>query len=245
MGPPDFIHGVSEAFKKDTNPKKINLGVGAYRDDNGKPYVLPSVLKAEQIMMQKGLDKEYAPIAGSAEFCKLSIQLALGEDNAELKAGKVATVQAISGTGSVRLGCAFIKRFFPGTKELYISAPTWGNHKAVGEDSGLNVHYYKYFCSDTCGLRFRGFLEDICVSWRKLVNRAFCHSFSCRGSPSVPRSFCMLALTTRPASIRHQNSGRRSQRSSRRKTFSCSSTWPTKASPAARSTKTLMRFGIS
>lgn len=58
MGPPDFIHGVSEAFKKDTNPKKINLGVGAYRDDNGKPYVLPSVLKAEQIMMQKCLDKE-------------------------------------------------------------------------------------------------------------------------------------------------------------------------------------------
>ena len=92
MGPPDAILGVAEAFKKDSNPVKINLGVGAYRDDDGKAYVLPSVRKAEEIMAKKALDKEYAPISGPAEFCKLSAQLALGDDSEELKAGLNATV---------------------------------------------------------------------------------------------------------------------------------------------------------
>lgn len=95
MGPPDAILGVTEAFKKDTNTKKINLGVGAYRDDNGKPYVLPSVLKAEERLMKKGLDKEYSPISGGADFCKLSIDLALGENNSYVSSGCNATVQVI------------------------------------------------------------------------------------------------------------------------------------------------------
>jgi aspartate aminotransferase len=115
--------GVTEAFKKDTNPKKINLGVGAYRDDAGKPFILPSVQKAEEIMAQKGLDKEYAQISGSAEFCKLSIALALGDESEELKAGLNSTVQGISGTGSLRVGGAFLANFFPGPKDIYISTP--------------------------------------------------------------------------------------------------------------------------
>ncbi|KAK2094841.1 Aspartate aminotransferase, mitochondrial [Saguinus oedipus] len=78
MGPPDPILGVTEAFKRDTNSKKMNLGVGAYRDDNGKPYVLPSVRKVEAQIAAKSLDKEYLPIGGLAEFCKASAQLALG-----------------------------------------------------------------------------------------------------------------------------------------------------------------------
>lgn len=70
MGPPDAILGITEAFKRDTNPNKINLGVGAYRDDNGKPYVLPCVRKAEEKVRAKNLDKEYAPISGTAEFAR-------------------------------------------------------------------------------------------------------------------------------------------------------------------------------
>lgn len=81
MGPPDAILGVTEAFKKDSNPNKINLGVGAYRDDQGKPYVLPSVKAAEERIAKKNLDKEYAGIVGVAEFCKSAINLALGEGN--------------------------------------------------------------------------------------------------------------------------------------------------------------------
>lgn len=91
MGPPDAILGITEAYKRDTDPKKINLGAGAYRDDNGKPYVLPSVTKAEQLIA--GRDKEYSAIGGNAEFCKLSILLALGDDSKEVSSGRTATVQ--------------------------------------------------------------------------------------------------------------------------------------------------------
>lgn len=94
MGPPDAILGVTEAFKRDTNPKKINLGVGAYRDDNGKPYILPTVLKAEENILKSKLDKEYSAIGGNAEFCKLSCELALGQSDA-MKAGATATVQVL------------------------------------------------------------------------------------------------------------------------------------------------------
>jgi aspartate aminotransferase len=161
MGPPDAILGVTEAFKRDTNPKKINLGVGAYRDDNGKPFVLPSVKKAEANLTQKQLDKEYAPISGSADFCKLSIKLALGDDNEAVAAGKNATVQGISGTGSLRIGAAFLSSFFPGPKDVYLPAPSWGNHVPIFKHSGMNVKAYKYYDPKTCGLDFKGCLDDI------------------------------------------------------------------------------------
>lgn len=164
MGPPDAILGVTEAFKKDTNPKKINLGVGAYRDDNGKPFVLPSVQKAEEILARKAMDKEYAPISGPADFCKLSIELALGEGSEELKAGANATVQGISGTGSLRIGGAFLNSFFPGPKDIYLPNPSWGNHTPIFKHSGLNVKQYKYYDPRTCGLDFQGALDDISVS---------------------------------------------------------------------------------
>lgn len=90
MGPPDAILGVTEAFKKDSNPKKINLGVGAYRDDNGKPYILPSVKQAEEMIMANNMDHEYATIIGVPEFNKLSAQLAFGDDCTSLQKGLVS-----------------------------------------------------------------------------------------------------------------------------------------------------------
>lgn len=161
MGPPDPILGVTEAFKRDQNPNKINLGVGAYRDDNGKPFVLPSVLEAEERMRKKALDKEYAPISGPADFCKHSIALALGEDSEHLKNSLNATVQGISGTGSLRIGGAFLQRFFPGSKDLYLPTPSWGNHTPIFKDSGLNVKQYRYYDPATCGLNFQAALDDI------------------------------------------------------------------------------------
>ena len=89
MGPPDAILGVTEAFKKDTNPKKMNLGVSAYRDDNGKPYVLPSVRAAEKALLERNLDHEYAGIIGVPEFGKQAAILAFGADSAVLKDGRV------------------------------------------------------------------------------------------------------------------------------------------------------------
>lgn len=92
MGPPDAILGVTEAFKRDTNPKKINLGVGAYRDDNGKPYILSTVLKAEQKILENKLDKEYSTIGGNADFCKLSAGLALGQTDSNITTVQVRLI---------------------------------------------------------------------------------------------------------------------------------------------------------
>lgn len=163
MGPPDAILGVTEAFKKDTNPKKINLGVGAYRDDNGKPYVLPSVKKAEQIVHDKKLDKEYSPISGSADFCKLAIKLAMGDDCQRVKDGGNVTVQGISGTGSLRIGAAFLNSFAP-VKTVYLPTPTWGNHIPLFKHAGLDVKHYTYYEPKTCGFNFDGAIADIKVN---------------------------------------------------------------------------------
>ncbi|XP_076628122.1 glutamate oxaloacetate transaminase 2 isoform X1 [Colletes latitarsis] len=161
MGPPDAILGITEAFKKDQNPKKVNLGVGAYRDDNGKPFVLPSVRKAEDKIRSSGMDKEYSPIAGNAEFCKHSINLALGDGNDVVSNGLNATIQGISGTGSLCVGANFLSHFFPGNKEVYLPTPTWGNHAPIFKLARLPVKFYRYYDPKTCGLDFQGVLEDI------------------------------------------------------------------------------------
>ena len=161
QGPPDAILGITEAFKKDSNEKKINLGVGAYRDDKGKPYVLPSVKTAEQKIVQQNLDKEYAGITGVPDFTKAAALLAYGPDSTPLKEGRIAITQTISGTGALRIGGEFLNRFFPGSKTIYIPTPSWANHKAVFSDSGLKVEQYRYYNKDTIGLDFDGMVEDI------------------------------------------------------------------------------------
>ena len=161
QGPPDAILGITEAFKKDGNDKKINLGVGAYRDDKGKPYVLPSVRTAEQKVVQQNLDKEYAGITGVPEFAKAAATLAYGADSKPLKESRIAITQSISGTGALRIGGAFLERFYPGAKAIYIPTPSWANHKAVFSDSGLEVKQYRYYNKDTIGLDFDGMVEDI------------------------------------------------------------------------------------
>ncbi|XP_076233039.1 glutamate oxaloacetate transaminase 2 [Calliopsis andreniformis] len=162
MGPPDAILGITEAYKKDDNPKKINLGVGAYRDDNGKPFVLPSVRKAEERIRSKEMDKEYSPIAGNPTFCQHSINLALGPDSDVVSNGLNATVQGISGTGSLCIGATFLSHFFPGNKEVYVPTPTWGNHTPLFKLARLSVKSYRYYDPKTCGLDFQGVVEDIC-----------------------------------------------------------------------------------
>jgi aspartate aminotransferase len=161
MGPPDAILGVTEAFKRDTNPKKINLGVGAYRDDNGKPYILPSVKQAEKIMADANLDKEYAPISGCPEFCKLVAKLALGENSEVINKGLNATVQGISGTGSLRVGAAFFSKWYQKSNTVYLPSPSWGNHTPIFKHSGLDVKPYRYYDSKTCGIDFKGAVDDI------------------------------------------------------------------------------------
>nr|UDB72874.1 mitochondrial aspartate aminotransferase [Hemiscorpius lepturus] len=161
MGPPDAILGVTEAFKRDTNPKKINLGVGAYRDDQGKPYVLPSVRKAEERLMAQKLDKEYSTIVGNAEFCQAAAKLAFGENSSVIKQNLNVTAQAISGTGSLTIGAYFLNDFFKGNKEIYMPTPTWGNHIPLFKRAGFTVKQYRYYDPKTCGFDFNGALQDI------------------------------------------------------------------------------------
>ncbi|XP_072013523.1 aspartate aminotransferase, mitochondrial-like [Amphiura filiformis] len=161
MGPPDAILGVTEAFKKDSNPNKINLGVGAYRDDNGKPFVLASVRKAEELIASQKLDKEYLGIGGLADFTKASAKLALGADSEVLQSGRSITVQGISGTGSLRIGANFLQKFFPGNKVIYLPSPSWGNHTPIFKHAGVDVKAYRYYDKNTCGFDEAGALEDI------------------------------------------------------------------------------------
>jgi len=161
MGPPDAILGVTEAFKKDSNPKKMNLGVGAYRDDAGQPFVLPSVLKAEQNIMAAKLNKEYAPIGGEPEFCKEAAKLAFGDTSPVVTEGRNVTLQGISGTGSLRIGAEFISKWWPGNNTIYLPKPSWGNHTPIFKFAGFNVAGYTYYDPSTCGLNFSGAMADI------------------------------------------------------------------------------------
>ncbi|KAJ7361677.1 glutamic oxaloacetic transaminase AAT1 [Mycena albidolilacea] len=160
-GPPDPILGVSEAFKADKDPRKINLGVGAYRDDQGKPYVLGCVKKAESILEASQPDKEYLPITGLAEFTKNAVKLAYGADSAPLKAGSISATQSISGTGALRIGAAFLARHYPHSKVVYLPSPSWGNHVPIFRDSGFEVRNYSYFDPTTLGLNFEALKTDL------------------------------------------------------------------------------------
>eukprot|EP00475_Leptophrys_vorax_P007679 TRINITY_DN1486_c2_g1_i1.p1 TRINITY_DN1486_c2_g1~~TRINITY_DN1486_c2_g1_i1.p1 ORF type:complete len:458 (+),score=53.06 TRINITY_DN1486_c2_g1_i1:1930-3303(+) len=160
MAPPDPILGVSEAFRADTHPDKLNLGVGAYRTEDLQPYVLRVVTKAEKLMLDKHENKEYLPIEGLAAFNKATVELLLGAGNKAVADGRVATVQGLSGTGSLRLGAAFIQRYLPGAT-VYISAPTWGNHKNILSDAGVAWKEYRYYDPKTVGLDYAGMVEDI------------------------------------------------------------------------------------
>lgn len=108
MAPPDPILGVTDAFKRDKNPNKINLGVGAYRDDNGKPYVLECVKKAEKQLADQNLDKEYTQITGVSDFCEAAVRLLLGDDSPAIQNKLYGVAQTISGTGGLRVGFEFL-----------------------------------------------------------------------------------------------------------------------------------------
>jgi len=180
MGPPDPILGVTEAFKKDQNPKKMNLGVGAYRDDQGKPFVLPSVKAAEQKILTSSLNKEYAPIGGEADFGKMSADLAFGEGNNVTSEGRNVSVQCISGTGSLRVGANFLAKWFPGNKTIYLPKPSWGNHTPIMKHAGLEVGSYGYYDPTTCGLNFAAACEDI----KKIPENSIILLHACAHNPT-------------------------------------------------------------
>jgi len=161
MGPKDPILGVSEAFKASKDPNKINVGVGAYRDDQGKPWVLPSVRAAEAKI--QGQDHEYAPIQGVDAFVAESMNLAYGPTSDAVTKKRLAAVQSLSGTGALRLSAGFISQNSPGGVKptIYVPNPTWGNHFPIYEHSGLKTKAYRYWDQKTLGIDLKGLVEDL------------------------------------------------------------------------------------
>jgi len=160
--PVDPILGITQAYNADTSPNKVNLGVGAYRDDNGKPYVLKVVRKVEQQLVNNpNIDKEYIPIDGLPDFVKLTSKLILGDNSPALKEGRVVTAQSLSGTGALRIGTAFIKQFFPQNTTVLLSNPTWANHQSIMNHAGVPFKLYRYWSDKTKSLDFEGLIEDL------------------------------------------------------------------------------------
>eukprot|EP00271_Cylindrocystis_brebissonii_P010392 TRINITY_DN26571_c0_g1_i1.p1 TRINITY_DN26571_c0_g1~~TRINITY_DN26571_c0_g1_i1.p1 ORF type:complete len:420 (-),score=75.30 TRINITY_DN26571_c0_g1_i1:852-2111(-) len=152
----DPILGVTEAYLADKHPDKMNVGVGAYRDDNGKPVVLDCVREAEKRIAGSEF-MEYAPMGGLVKFNNLSMKLAYGE-NAPLET--VAAVQTLSGTGACRLFAEVQKRFHP-ESQIFIPVPTWANHHNIWKDSNVPGKAYRYYDKETRGLDFKGLMEDV------------------------------------------------------------------------------------
>lgn len=164
LAPADKILGLNDEYNKDKCPTKVNLGVGAYRDANGKPYILNTVKKATGIMESKNLDHEYAGIAGHAGFLKHSLEFSYGKNADVLTEGRVAAVQSLSGTGACRLVGEFVAKFMGNGSEqtaMYMPDPTWGNHIPIMKNSGLEVKRYRYFDPATKGFDFTGMLADV------------------------------------------------------------------------------------
>jgi aromatic-amino-acid transaminase len=177
MAPRDPILGVTEAFVADTNPRKVNLGVGVYYDDNGKVPLLECVKRAEAQLVAATLPRAYLPIDGLASYDKAVQALVFGADSAVIGAKRAVTVQALGGTGALKLGADFIRRIAPGA-EVWISDPSWENHRALFEYAGFKVNTYRYYDPAIRGLDFaamRAALEAI-PSGHVVLLHACCHN---------------------------------------------------------------------
>src|SRR4051812_3763514 len=157
MAPRDPILGITEAFNADQNPEKVNLGVGVYYDDNGKVPLLQCVQKAEAKLMEKATPRTYLPIEGLAAYDKAVQELVFGADSAVIREKRAITAQAIGGTGALKLGADFLKRFAPNA-QVWISDPSWENHRALFESAGFTVNNYAYYDVATRGVNFTGML---------------------------------------------------------------------------------------
>lgn len=159
LAPPDPLFGLIAAHKADTHPDKVDLGVGAYRDDDAKPWVLPVVKKADALLRDDpDLNHEYLPIAGLQTFTSAAARLILGADSPALAEKRVCSVQTISGTGAVHTGARFLAKFYPRPQNqaVYISDPTWANHQQILDNVDLPVAKYPYYHAATRGLDFAG-----------------------------------------------------------------------------------------
>ncbi len=177
MAPRDPILGLNEQYAADTNASKVNLGVGVYYDDNGKLPLLKCVQAAEKLMADKPSPRGYLPIDGIAAYDSAVKGLVFGVDSEPVKSGRVATVQAIGGTGGLKVGADFLKRLSPQAKVM-ISDPSWENHRALFTNAGFQVEAYPYYDAAKRGVNFDGMLAALnaAPAGTIVVLHACCHN---------------------------------------------------------------------
>jgi aromatic-amino-acid transaminase len=177
LAPRDPILGVTEAFNADTNPNKINLGVGVYCDENGKVPLLDCVKRAERELAELAAPRSYLPIDGIPAYDREVRGLLFGRDADVIAAGRVVTVQAVGGTGAIKVGADFLRRFAPGA-QVWISDPSWENHRALFEGAGFEVNTYPYYDAATRGLDFDGMIAALerIPAGSVVVLHACCHN---------------------------------------------------------------------
>lgn len=156
--PADPILGLSAAFKEDTNPHKIDLGVGVYKDENGDTPILSSVAKAQTLLLEKETTKTYITPQGVQGYIDGMLELILGKGHPALLEDRVAAVQAPGGCGALRILSELLKRCNPDTT-VWVSDPTWANHIPLIGNAGLNIETYPYFDKDTAGIKFSQMAE--------------------------------------------------------------------------------------
>lgn len=160
MAPKDPILGLTETFLADQRPEKVNLGVGVYYDDQGKLPLLRAVKRAEEARVAKGLPRGYQPIDGPAAYNKAVQALLFGSDSPVVTSGRVVTIDALGGTGGLRVGAEYLRRLCPESR-VVISDPTWENHRGVFESAGFTVQSYTYYDPQSHGLDFGGMVQSL------------------------------------------------------------------------------------
>ncbi|MFT4100708.1 MAG: amino acid aminotransferase [Burkholderiaceae bacterium] len=177
LAPRDPILGLTEAFNADTRPTKVNLGVGVYSDDDGRIPLLRAVREAEKARVEQAPARGYLPIEGFAAYNKAVQNLLFGEGSAVLAAGRVGTFEAIGGTGGLKIGADFLKRLEPDAG-VWISDPSWENHRALFEAAGFAVSAYPYYDASTQGVRFDAMIETLSSlpAGSIVVLHACCHN---------------------------------------------------------------------
>ncbi|NLA88364.1 MAG: aspartate/tyrosine/aromatic aminotransferase [Alcaligenaceae bacterium] len=177
MAPRDPILGLNEQFNSDTRTEKVNLGIGVYSDDEGRLPLLKAVRAAEQLQIEGANPRGYLPIDGLAAYNKGAQTLLLGKDSPVIAEGRAITVESIGGTGALKLGADFLKSLTPDST-VYISDPSWQNHRAIFGNAGFKVETYPYYSTETHGLDFaamKSFFEALAPK-SIVVLHACCHN---------------------------------------------------------------------
>ena len=177
MAPRDPILGLTETFNGDKNPGKVNLGVGIYYDESGKVPLLECVRRAEQQLVQNPPSRAYLPIDGLPAYDKAVQMLVFGPECAAAKEGRIVTVQTLGGTGGLKVGADFLRRAAPDS-QIWISDPSWENHRALFENAGFTVNSYAYYDAATQGVDFAGMTAALYAmpAGAIVVLHACCHN---------------------------------------------------------------------